>query len=156
MTTEPSEVNKHNMLLWYRGLKSGQYEQTTNRLAQVVGDKVSYCCLGVACEVAIANGLQLDKKISGEAIFYSDRDQWTGGGLPWEVQQWLGVEETAPVIAPDYAPDLIDPCVLDGCKCTAVSAARANDSLGWTFDQIADAIYEFYGLAEVDPEAARG
>lgn len=161
MTIDFSKVNKYNMLLWYRALKSGQFEQGKNYLGRREPDgQVRYCCLGVACEVAIANGLNLNR-FSANAIFrysgtHEDEYTSTGSHLPAAVMDWLGIDEHAPQIATDVLDMQSELCTHDQCDCDAVTAIRANDSMDWTFDQIADAVYEFYELAEVDPEAVRG
>jgi hypothetical protein len=38
---------------WLQALRSGKFKQTTGQLA----DEVGHCCLGVACEVAIKEGV---------------------------------------------------------------------------------------------------
>ena len=59
---------------WVEALRSGKYAQTKRQLAY--GE--SYCCLGVACELAIDSGI-----ISS----YESTDN----GLPEEVQNALGL-----------------------------------------------------------------
>lgn len=58
-------ANTENMAKWAEALESGEYEQGRNHLAIIGEDtesgKTFYCCLGVACEVAIKNGVELSK-----------------------------------------------------------------------------------------------
>lgn len=51
-------VNKERVALLVEALKSGDYEQGTGYLNK----DGKYCCLGVACEVAIANGLAISRE----------------------------------------------------------------------------------------------
>ena len=50
--------NKENIQKWVDGLLSGEYEQGRGKLNK----DGKFCCLGVACEVAIKNGLNLSKE----------------------------------------------------------------------------------------------
>lgn len=74
-----------NAKKWLKALRSGKYEQGKNQLA---GDN-RFCCLGVACEVAIANGVQLKKRIRSDgSIVYNSTSQY----LPQSVMKWLGMK----------------------------------------------------------------
>ena len=78
-------ANKENVKKWVDALRSGKYSQTAGRL----GDKLGFCCLGVACEVAMENGLPLKKELLNDehgSIEYSQN----AGELPDEVCEWLG------------------------------------------------------------------
>ena len=70
---------------WVAALESGEYTQTTGRLR----DGYGFCCLGVACDVAIKEGvsLRVDEDEDAECILYDD----TGGTLPDRVMRWLGM-----------------------------------------------------------------
>lgn len=87
-------LNK-NAKLWVEALRSGKFKQTTGRLA-AKGHK--FCCLGVACEVAIANGVKV-KKEKPESddgdIMYDGSDDV----LPVSVQKWLGLKNIAGTFA---------------------------------------------------------
>jgi len=73
-----------NAKKWVAALRSGEYKQIQNRL----GDPNGHCCLGVACEVAIENGVPLKKELH-TAGFYRYGDDRTS--LPAIVQTWLGL-----------------------------------------------------------------
>ncbi len=47
---------------WITALRSGEYKQVSGALCKLNGDGSvkGHCCLGVACEVAIKNGLDVD------------------------------------------------------------------------------------------------
>ena len=70
-------MNK-NAKKWVAALRSGKFKKATGQLRK---GEDRFCCLGVACEVAKKAGV-----ISG----YDP----TAGGLPDEVQQWLGLRDT--------------------------------------------------------------
>lgn len=112
--------NKPNLRLWVDALRSGFYAQATGRLYADGG----FCCLGVACEVAMANGVSL--------TFDPEWQSYDGriSDLPEAVAVWLGVEDLDPFID----------------KRSGVTACMANDFLEWPFTQIADAVEEFYEL----------
>jgi hypothetical protein len=117
------QPNKDNMRKWVKALRSGEYRQGAEALARVEPDGVlSYCCLGVACEAAIKDGLELRSYVSE-----SGQKSFDGclSYLPVLVQEWLGVDDPNPW--------------LGECR-----AAPMNDNLRWNFDQIADAIEATY------------
>jgi hypothetical protein len=77
MANQPAAQRKKlnpNARKWVKALRSGKYEQTTHQLKSDEG----YCCLGVACEVAVSAGV-----IKG---FDGNK-----GALPPKVKQWLGL-----------------------------------------------------------------
>lgn len=43
---------------WVAALRSGNYKQTTGMLNR---NNESFCCLGVLCEIAIKDGVELEK-----------------------------------------------------------------------------------------------
>src|SRR4051812_22459868 len=59
MTKKPLNPNAQK---WVDALRSGKYTQTTKGL----NDRRGHCCLGVLCEVAIENGVPIEKVVSGE------------------------------------------------------------------------------------------
>ena len=104
---------------WKRALRSGDYEQTTGRLGRSQEKdsafSPSYCCLGVACIVALGND-KAQKTIV-----------WKNGSTPEDVNEWFGVVLGGLVLGQDeYGVDIV--------------AGTANDNLEWDFNQIADAI----------------
>lgn len=117
-----------NQLKWVEALESGDYKQDNIKGALTNldrdGNPESHCCLGVACEVAIANGLDL----AVEAVPSVRRYGVTAevAYLPDEVQEWLGVDTNSPIIGD-------------------VSAVVRNDNCQQTFAEIAAAIRE-HGL----------
>jgi hypothetical protein len=74
-----------NALKWAAALESGEFEQGYGSLNK----DGKFCCLGVACEVAIREGVpvKVDVPYEGGACHY-DRDDAL---LPASVQAWLGL-----------------------------------------------------------------
>jgi|SRR5688500_2127325 len=120
---QPVPSNKENMRLWVAALRSGEYEQGHGALHDH-NDK--FCCLGVACEVALKAGVKMPVTPHGNYIRYGQEISH----LPTVVQEWLGL----PVMDPFVAP--------------MVSAVSANDGHRWSFEQIADSVEALYGLRE--------
>jgi hypothetical protein len=72
--------------LWIEALRSGAYRQT--RLA--LRDNEGFCCLGVACEVAIEAGLPL-KRAGDDGYSSLDGQIIQRAFLPRAVMEWLGL-----------------------------------------------------------------
>jgi hypothetical protein len=89
-------------------LRSGQYPQARNRLAilDVGRDTIQgFCCLGVACETAIGNGVG-HRIIEYSNIFYYSRPDHPNSSnnpsnrhtLPIGIRDWFGFADTNPTI----------------------------------------------------------
>jgi hypothetical protein len=116
-------MNKANAEKWAAALRSGEYTQGTGQLYRALhrpNKPAAYCCLGVACQVARANGVELD--------FHVDYGfPPSGEELPQVVQDWLGVDDSDPILVND-------------------SCVTRNDGLNQSFATIAEAIEtELYG-----------
>jgi hypothetical protein len=75
----------NNTKKWVEALRSGKYKQGKAYLRK--GDK--YCCLGVACELAIESGVKvLVDKIDNNTHYYNNKTK----KLPREVTDWLGLK----------------------------------------------------------------
>jgi hypothetical protein len=134
MSTE-FQINKVNIIKWVQALRSGEFKQDNGRLAKIdaQGNK-SYCCLGVACEVAVRDGLLLDV-VEKEGICECCTPKYlTFDGepnhLPPSVQAWLGLPRPNPRVG-------------------ILSATELNDMTKMSFDEIADRIEIFYELNEL-------
>lgn len=147
-------INAERVELLAAALESGEYQQGRQQLHMKdyeAGDR--YCCLGVACEVAVKNGLELNVREDSEGTRSYDGSitilpravaQWYGfardnGGedspSPWENNDgWLytnlsfEVEDTREVGQIDQA------YVSSNGR---VYATELNDQIHWTFPQIA-------------------
>ena len=125
--------NRENMLKFIDALVYGGYEQCSGKLCE----SGKYCCLGVACEVAIKNGVELnvvnvDPTPCLCGAVHGDEDG-TGktydgetGILPPAVAAWLGLEderdERGEIVSSDRNPRL-----------AGVTATAWNDSLKASF-----------------------
>ena len=113
-------MEEHPIKLWHDALLSGEYPQGKGYLNK--NDK--YCCLGVACEVAIKNGIKLKKgsfngRISYNSSFY---------GWPIEIKRWLSYKKRGLIDEKGKHEHPID----------------LNDIKEYTFKQIAAAIKRTY------------
>lgn len=119
---------------WVAALRSGEYQQARNALAKITGGHVSYCCLGVACEIARPHlpGLTVRERFetpNGCLRLYDESPNYP----PPLVAEWLG----ATGLGGDWivrVPDLAWP----GAS-RFVPLASRNDS-GASFAEIADLI----------------
>lgn len=106
---------------WIKALRSGDYRQTIDKLA----DKEGYCCLGVLCEVAIKNGFQIVKEFDE----INSRYQYDGNYSD----------------LPDQLLELFEEAGIDELRINGSYAQTLNDSHGCTFEEIAGMI-EKYGV----------
>lgn len=156
-----SAPNKERLALWADALDSGRYQQVEGYLRK--GD--SYCCLGVACEVAIENGLEVNvapvtdidgamQKDKDMVIYcYNDNSEH----LPDAVADWYGISANPELqfLNEDYLPeeqreldDNGEPNWEDYQEdpFQYIPATEANDDYRKSFPQIASAIREKYTL----------
>lgn len=125
-------INENAKLL-VAALRSGEYKQTWGRLCIVRNDDpyrdtrpVGFCCLGVACEVAIKAGLPVVKTAATDfGLFRTAAYDDTLSVLPPSVQKWLGFASEG---GEHYGP------------AGRQSLAFLNDYKHLTFAQIADII----------------
>lgn len=117
-----------------KALRSGRFMQGTRKLRGKDLDRDDYyCCLGVACEVAMENGLPLSTRIIGadfgKSIFsYSDpldQSDYSWRVLPRTVQTWYEFSETDPLVNLEWWQ--------------SSTLAHLNDD-GFSFTEIADII----------------
>jgi hypothetical protein len=134
------------MLKWIEALESGNYQQIQGHLRmpkEENGTPARYCCLGVACEVAIKEGAYKAEPF-GAVGYINDKGDDHYGTLPKEVVEWLGVlNENPPILIPSKYR-------LDGRQAlyempgsTQASCVLVNDR-GYTFQQIAKMLRETY------------
>jgi hypothetical protein len=79
---------------WLAALRSGQYRQAKHHLRN---GNDGYCCLGVLCEIAVADevipaGALTGTETSLTGGLYSYGDGHETDVLPYEVAHWAGVE----------------------------------------------------------------
>lgn len=144
-------MHANRVLKWVEALESGKYRQATGQLA-TKSNETRYCCLGVACEVAIENGLEVDK--TEDAIF----DEITYDGdyaeLPTSVENWFAINQDEAISLPQDLADVVterinesaDYLERDYVERDSAGFAEMNDSFGLTFEEIARAIRFHYKL----------
>lgn len=73
----------HNALKWVEALESGEFQQ--GKYCLTSGSE--HCCLGVACVVAMRNGVALDVEVVADGTHYGGQS----ATLPVQVRDWLGL-----------------------------------------------------------------
>lgn len=124
-------MNLDRLKLWTDALRSGQYEQGVNVLRTKDG---KYCCLGVLCEVAIANGLDVPVSERDSVKGSSSAGRIYGGCAtypPDSVLEWLGLRDHGKELGVHSGPRW-------------VSLIYLNDHARFTFAEIADALEREY------------
>ncbi len=102
--------------LWCSALRSGKFPQGRN----VLSDGISFCCLGVLCELAAEENICIKGTDTDGIILYDDQRSV----LPESVMAWAGLTESNP----DVWLDQDTPCL-----------AELNDK-GIAFSTLADLI----------------
>lgn len=77
---------------WLAALRSGEHSQVKGQLHRL-GE--GYCCLGVLCEVAIKEGLNLRVEDLDGDRHYDGKS----GTLPGSVVEWAGIIDNNPKVA---------------------------------------------------------
>lgn len=127
--------NKERIRLLVDALRSGNYQQGNAVLGyrDYGAGTDRFCCLGVATEVAIANGCLLtrvDGVSNGKRAFiYED------GGEEHSITRGIYLH---PVVQEFYGFDTYNP------RLNAGHAADLNDVQGWDFNQIAQAFEDTF------------
>ena len=127
---------------WLAALRSGQYKQTDGYLnVQAVNPNEDnptnnngdgFCCLGVLCEIAVADGvIQKQRSASADFFEYGDpaREDWDYSVLPETVKEWAGLRDTNPFIN-----DIPEDGDADGDYWVPISEVNDN---GLSFTEIA-------------------
>lgn len=114
-------ANEERVQLLVDALRSGEFNQAQGVLENEHGN----CCLGVACRVAMKNGLyvKVDRHEGDPSTLFDGQ----GIDLPLSVQEWYGFEQYNPLLKPEDD--------VDG-YCGAI---HLNDYKKYDFNKIADA-----------------
>jgi len=134
--------NLERLEMFIQALESGEYKQGKERLTKILPDGTKeHCCLGVMCEVAIANGLEIET-IAVSVGFEGEKNVLYGETgrrdfLPKEVQRWYGVNTNNFMIPV--------PCGDENCNSTH-SATYANDMFGSDFQAIANGFRTLFNI----------
>ncbi len=125
---------------WVAALRSGEFGQITGQLGTVdheTGEVDGYCCLGVACEVAIRMGHNLQKDREAHALIYDGEEM----NPPDSVLALSGLPEWAVEVSTEKLYGEVE---LYDDETKTVDLAELNDNYGWSFTAIADALEENY------------
>ncbi len=69
-----TKKQKHFKTKWLAALRSDEYVQIKGRLADIENGR---CCLGVACDIAINDGMQIKSEIEDISRYYITGKSWT-------------------------------------------------------------------------------
>ncbi len=121
-------------LKWAEALESDRFKQGRGALNR--DGKV--CCLGVLCELAIQDGVEVSTRVSS----YDGSTQYGNQTLvpPDSVRVWAGL----PLYA--LAKEEDKGCLLLQTPEGKEEAFNLNDLYEWSFGQIASAVRETFGL----------
>jgi hypothetical protein len=119
---------------WVAALRSSEFPQISGNLRQQGGQfedgQHGYCCLGVLCELAWAEGVVTGQWNARSGIWSYGRNTETGV-LPQEVVEWAGLDSDDPLV-PNPAGSESDEAV--------VSLTTVNDCYELPFPRIAGII----------------
>jgi len=162
--TKPA-VNHERVAMLVAALRSGDYQQGHDALAPIRAGVQAYCCLGVACELVIANDGPAEKRamnhLSHPGIpegdpqglqfrssgYENPGSGWTTGFMPNTAAAWYGFADVNPTLKVNCNVLRAKTQYELGCSCggtpegcsLATAASTCNDHWKLTFDQIADA-----------------
>lgn len=114
---------------WLAALRSGDYRQGTDRLNY---GNATYCCLGVLCEIAVAERATepATRVGDGSTMMYG----WSSTTPPEAVMAWAGIDDERRFPALNTGTPL---------EWTAQNVLiEMNDGQGASFEQIADWVEE--------------
>ena len=163
-----NSVDTHRVRLLVAALRSGQYPQARGRLAILDISRTTiqgFCCLGVACETAIGNGVG-HRIIDGYVFYYSRPDHLNSSDntanrhtLPVGIRDWFGFADTNPMIKVlcSQVPNSHFALLCEDCRShygddrsetcdnrVEVAATDANDTFRLDLNQIADGFERMY------------
>jgi hypothetical protein len=122
------ESIKLRWIKWIQALRSGEYRQGRHLLRE----GTAHCCLGVACDLAVADGFA-----SWEASLYpgefwaiDSRGLHTKGNLPPGVMSWYDMPSNQGFVVDVQASTCVG-------QCSSLSLAGLNDVGNATFEDIA-------------------
>lgn len=152
-------MNRPAVEKWVAALRSGEYGQVQSQLArEYPSGKRKYCCLGVACELAIKDGVPVNVTLrAGGGTPHRDvKFDGNDGSLPSQVSDWLDIEGGDPKVidSPVQGREGGMPASWVIGDSWWLNAADLNDTLGLSFDQIADCV-EWSYLSGGEPADAR-
>lgn len=141
-------VQRERVLRFLEELRSGNKEQGQGHLKKNHGaGKVTFCCEGVACELAVED---LSLEITHKDVWhlggldFASRTAFSGntGSMPVEVAKYYGFKRSESIGAYIVVPyeEFRETHVYNG----QMTFIMMNDDFGLTFPQIADMIEWYY------------
>lgn len=114
---------------WVEALRSGEYEQGKGALRVYTDGEDAFCCLGVACDLAVRSG---EGNWSGGYFYSVSGDPGNFQVLPKSIQDWLGLTNDSAILGTplEYGTEGGHAWLL----------TELNDHVGYSFAQIADLI----------------
>ena len=110
-----------NAKKWVEALRSGRYVKGVWGLKYEMAGLVYHCALGVACEVAKQNGVELREAKDAQGFTYFDgEDEF----LPKKVQEWLGLRSPRGACCPlyeDNIPSIMEMNDYEGLSLSAIA-----------------------------------
>jgi hypothetical protein len=131
-------VNSEIKAEWLEALRSGEYQQGRENLAVRREDgSMTYCCLGVLCDLAVRAGVDIDVNQSD----YAGRVRYEGeiSILPYKVMEWAGLYDPNPQILPLQNRH---GNVMTWSLAELNDGSESNNIAPYTFEQIAAVIEE--------------
>lgn len=123
---------------WVNALKSGGYKQGRGALHRpktaTPSGEAEYCCLGVLCELAVAEGIAV-RELRGDTYVYlsaEDVSDWASGDLPTAVAEWAGL--------PARDPKVLAPRRTVATYLSALNDDQDSKGRSFTFAQLASSI----------------
>lgn len=162
---EKMQQRTARLRLLVSALKSGGWPQTTGVLRRLRDDDrrpAGFCCLGVACEVAIANGADVHRRECGTPhtrshLYYSGGGSSSHVRLPHAARAWFGVAQDDPSLnVPGHiAAQHVGKLNFDNwSQHHTYSASTLNDEAGLSLAEIGEC-FQYTYLRE-DWEAEHG
>ena len=89
------KMNPEVKAKWVEALRSGEYRQTKGYLHRNGG---GFCCLGVLCDVAVKDGLDIRTEVSRMYVGHRGYTSYAGETLtlPEPVAEWAGIVTEKP------------------------------------------------------------
>lgn len=130
---------------WVAALRSGDYQQGQHLLRAQTPDGDKLCCLGVLCELAVADGVIPEPVLKGqtwgqENDYYVYGDDEDGSLLPDVVARWADVKDASGAF--DDNPIAAPPVDEQDDGYYLETLAGLNDE-GKTFGEIAELIESY-------------
>lgn len=124
-----SHIPRKRIAEWIDALRSGEYKQAKARLQRDDG----YCCLGVACEIFIPKHKQRRKNGELQGVMPRDQDN---------APQWL--RSLNKDFVRRFQRSRSDIPTFDSIETLTYGLDYLNDSLNFSFDEIADMVQLVY------------